>query len=562
MNRKHLLTYVLILLGLVLLAWVSEFFVHSRLDLTENKQYTLSEATKDVLSGLDQKLEVRAVFSENLPAQFARLKTHIQDLLQEVESAGGGQVELVFEDPGLDSTRKAEVLQQGIQEIQVTEQTRDGAVAKRGFFGMILKYGEKTEVVPLISNLESFEYDLVVRAKKLSGDRPVLGVLEGTGPNKLMFFEPGGQQPAPRSGFDQVFPSLHNELQRLYDVRVINADSVISDDISLLVVAAPKSLSEKQQYVVDQYIMQGRNAIFLSPAVEVNFFQGIQATPAESNYMEMLKHYGFDIQTDLVLDVRHASGFFGRNNLFGTPYPLFPGVDEEDLNRNNVVTSKLGALVFPWVSSMQLASDTRDSTSEGCSETEPCGVRNEILVQTTPEAWTIEPPFDITPKDPAAGEQYIPTAQSRRVLAAIRTGKFTSAFPNGSSVDTSTPGEPAAPAPETQVKQAEKDASILVVPNYLFLTDFFIRWSSQGISQNTTENLNFFINAADYLALDPRLISIRSRTVIQRPLDQEAWDQRHFWIVFNLIAAPVILGLIGLGVFLRRRRKVFAKFEP
>jgi gliding-associated putative ABC transporter substrate-binding component GldG len=519
MNKDNILWIVILLLSLSIVGYVSEFFVNFRLDFTDEGQYTLSNSTKEVLQELDDKVSIRAVFSENLPAQFAQIHTHVKDLLQEFENAGKGNISLSFEDPGRDSLRRMDVIREGIQEINVTEQTRDGAVAKRGFFGMVLSYGDKKEVVPLVDNLQGFEYDLVVRIKKMSGGRRTIGVVEGNGTEKLMFMIPS-QPPQQASGFEQLYPSLKAQLEQLYDIRVIDATEVIPDDVALLFVAAPRSLSESEQKHIDEYIQKGRNALFLTPVLDLQFSQGLNANVLIPNWHGMLQKYGFTIQPNLVMDVLHGNAFFERS-MFGTPYPLFVAAQDTFLNRDNAITSQLHMLMLPWTSSLDLA--PADSQ-----------VQTIVLAQSTPQSWAQQRPFDIIPKNPNLGEQYIPTNQQAYTLAGMRTGRIPSAFGNGS---------------------ASQSATVMVVPNMLFATDFFVQWSSQGIAQNTTENILFLMNAVDYLALDPKLIQIRSKKIIQRPISEQAYQSRYKWIGFNMLLAPVLLLVIGLYAGWRRRKR-------
>lgn len=532
-ERERLLWIPAILMCLVTLAYFGENILRFRLDLTQGKQYTLSPVTKEILRGLEDKVSVKAVFSRDLPAQFAQIKTHVQDLLEEFESAGGGNFSLSFEDPGLDSIRREAVVREGIQEIQVTEQTREGAVAKRGFFGMTISFGDKREVVPIIENLESFEYDLVVRIKKITGGRKKLGIVEGQGPDQLMFLDPAtGGPPAPRTGFKQIFPSLAQETDKLYDIVTVDATRPIPTDIALLVVAAPRRLSEPEKFFIDQYILSGRNALFLTPRTHLDFSRGLNAMPADPGYLDMLKHYGFTLSENIILDEQHGNAFFG-NNPFGTPYPFFAAVVGDGLSKESAITATIGGLLIPWTTGLVL-----DSTE---------GVRSLALLKSSPKAWEMPPPYDLIPKDPQRGERYLATDRATYTLAGLRVGSFKPFYtqpPEGVDLE----GRP-------QLDSALGPTSIMVVPNMIFATDFFVRWSSQGFGQSSVENISFLLNSFDFLALDQNLIQIRSRQVLRRPISPDGQTHRNFWIMFNLLCAPALLSIVGTVFYIRRKRR-------
>lgn len=528
---------VSLVLALVIVALVSERFWHHRFDFTEGQQYTLTPVTVEMLQNLDDRVSIRAVFSEDLPSRFAQLKTHVQDLLLEFESSSRGKLKVRFEDPGLDSAARENIRREGIQEIQVTEQNRDGAVAKRGFFGLVLSYGAKQEVIPLIQSLESFEYDLVIALRQLTGGRKKIVIVEGTGPDKVMFMDPTQASaqgvPAPRSGFAQIYPSLYRELQTLYDLDVWDGQSPITDEATMVLVAAPRKLSTQEQYYVDQFLMRGRNALIFAPSISIDFSRGINAYPSPPDYLSWLEHYGFQIQNNLVMDSRHGTAFFGNNNLFGTPYPYFPLVAEQDLNRDHAITSKLGRVTLPWTSSLILPVDSVQKDS---------GLIQTVhLLQSSAKAWTVEAPFNLAPQP-----QYLSTNQRQLDLAALRIGTFRSYFDSlPDSVEAQ--GRP-------HLKQSASPTGMLVVPNYLFASDFFVQWSSQGITgQNTVENWSFVLNAVDYLAQDPSLIQIRNREVMQRPISEKGFADRYFWIAVNLALVPLIWIVIGFIVLWRRR---------
>jgi ABC-type uncharacterized transport system involved in gliding motility auxiliary subunit len=527
--KENIVWFISLLLILSIVGYVSEAWLSGRFDFTRNKQFTLSPATGQLLKTLDDRLSVRAVFSENLPTQFAQLRIHVNDLLREMERSSGGKLRVVREDPGLDSIRRANVIQEGIREIQVTEQTRDGAVAKRGFFGLVLTYGTEKEVVPLVESIENFEYDLMSRIIRLSGKSFRLGIYEGRPADVFAMNLPTGPQMALQSGFRQLFPSLNHELQSLYKVETIQPGMPIDAEVPLILYVAVNKPDSLDLFYIDQYLMQGGNIIFFAPVHQIYLDRGLHAERSERSYLPWLAHMGFHLQDHLLMDVRFASGNFGRSQ-FGTPYPYFLVADDLEIDREHPITSRLGMMIFPWTSGLKM--DTS------------AGIENFHLISSTNQAWAVGEPFDLTSMIEQPGRIY-PGLQSQFTLAGMRTGSFKSFFsapPKGASKDVDF------------WEESQAKSSVLVVPNAFMMTDFFIRWST-FLGQSSLENLTFVLNAVDYLALDPRLIDIRSKRLIIKPISDDAYQKRQGWILFNLVVSPFILLVVGLIIVMHRKRK-------
>jgi len=216
-NSKKLSSRANAYLGLVTLVVIlavvgltSEMFFHRRLDLTRDKQFTLSRASLNTIRSLPDLVTIKVVMSKDLPTQFIQIRTHVTDLLSEFEAQSNGKISLVFEDPGENETKRQQAISLGVQEVQLQEQSSEGVQIKKGFFGLAMTYGDKKEVIPVLNNLESFEYDLIVKLKKLTGTVKTIGILEGGQGAKLSLTLPG-PQPKTTTGFDENFPTLRKK---------------------------------------------------------------------------------------------------------------------------------------------------------------------------------------------------------------------------------------------------------------------------------------------------------------------------------------------------------------
>jgi|GEM_PF-1100742 len=524
-----------LLVFLIAAALVSQLYVNGRLDLTRDRQFTLSPAAIKTLDSLPDIITVRVVMSRDLPTQFQRLRTQAVDLLREFEARSGGKFNLVFEDPGEDEEKRKAALSLGIQEVQLQEQSRDGVQVKRGFFGLALLYGDKKEVFPAIQNLETFEYELIVRLIKLTGGTKTLGIVEGVDGNKFVLSLPGAP---PMQGFDQAFMALRTNIEQLYKIAPqYPAWMPIGEDVDVLLVAAPQRLTPAEKFRIDQFAMLGKPVIFLTPGMNIEIGQGITGAPALNEYEDLLARYGVRVRKNVVLEPRQWEMVRFGNASFPSPYPYWIVVNYATLNPENPITAGLETMSFPWTSSLDL-----DSTAQP-------GLKSEPLVLTTAGAWEETGPVYLAPREM---DKYVPVDQTMHMLAVLQSGSLKSAY---AGVKADSAGQAAFPgvAPDEltlALKQSQEDARVLVVSSALFLSDFYLSYT------NAAGNYHFLLNALDYLALDPSLINVRSRQIDEAPLDEEkVASLKTGLILANMGLVPLLLVVWGLAAGVRRRRR-------
>ncbi len=511
---------------------VSEIFYHKRLDLTRDKEFTLSSAAVKTLNNLPDMVTIKVVMSKDLPTQFLQIRTYVIDLLDEFQARSHGKLNLVFEDPGDDAKKRQEVTSLGIQEVQLQEQSSEGMQIKKGFFGLAMTYGDKKEVIPVLENLQTFEYDLIVKLKKLTGAVKTVGVIEGSGGEKFSFTLPGSP-PKTTTGFDENYTTLKQEMDKLYKVKNIDVShGPVPDDVDLVLVAAPNHLNEYEKFYLDQFIMKGKAAIFFTPGVTVNLSSGINGTATDNGYEDLLSHYGLGVEKNVILEARNWELVRFGNSFFPTPYPYWIVVGYNTLDADNPITSKLQSLSFPWTSSLDIDTTSKDSLTH-----------TVVLARTSDQAWEEKNSFYLLPRDL---KEYLPIKQHAFPLIALKTGKFTSFYashpiPKSDStvkIDSS-----------KLVRSSQGQSAVMVIPNALFATDFYVGYT------NATGNLNLVLNAMDQLVLDPDLINVRSRNLETTPIAKAKIDADRMPItLINMILAPALLLAMGVFIGMRRRR--------
>ncbi len=538
MNSKKLSSRANSFLGIITLVVIlavvgltSEMFFHRRLDLTSGKQFTLSKASLNTIRSLPDLVTVKVVMSKDLPTQFLQIRTHVVDLLREFEAQANGKITLVFEDPGESETKRQSATSLGIQEVQLQEQSSEGLQIKKGFFGLAMTYGDKKEVIPVLQNLESFEYDLVVKLKKLTGSVKTIGILEGGQGAKLTMTLPG-PQPKTTSGFDENFPTLKEEAEKLYKLEKLDPlTGPIPETIDLLLVAAPAHVSDLEKFRIDQFLMKGKSVMFLSPGLDMSLGQGINGTASHNGYEDLLAAYGLPVKKNVVLEDRNFEFVRFGNSFFPSPYPYWIKLQGDGLSASSPITSKLGAVSLPWASTVDIDSTRKDST------------KVEVLASSTKGSWEEANNFFLLPRDM---KEYLPVKQRAQNLIVLKSGKIHSFYEN----------HPLPATDSTQkidsagvIKVSQKESRILVVGNALFATDFYVGYT------NAVANLHLVLNSFDQLALDPDLITIRSREIANAPILEARKSQKPMVLVLNLVAAPLLLLAAGIFIGFRRKNK-------
>jgi ABC-type uncharacterized transport system involved in gliding motility auxiliary subunit len=364
--------------------------------------------------------------------------------------------------------------------------------------GLVAEYGGKTEVIPVIDSAGTLEYKLTLAIKKLTAQSmPVLGVVSGNG--ELT---------------EKEMATAFSSLREIYTIETIDlkTEGKISDDISALLIPGPKEKFEEAQLKkIDSFVVSGKPAIFLVDGVAVDASTGAKRTLLGLD--KIFNAWGVKLNDDLVADISNGRASFSssqnsRNFTYLMNYPLWPKILPENIDQKSAIVSSLQSLVLPWASSLTITPMDELVVSK--------------LLKTTDHAWNQVENYIIDPSSlnpPKSGKQY--------VLAAILTGKIKSAFEQGETAN----------------------GKIAIVGDSDFATDMF---SGGGSS----DNLIFFQNLVDGLALDSDLISIRSKAATDRPIKNLSAGAKETIRYANIFALAVIILTFGfLRYFWRRKAK-------
>jgi gliding-associated putative ABC transporter substrate-binding component GldG len=515
MNTKKTQTIirVLLVLGILILINFISVRVFGRLDLTKSGAYTLSDASKNLVRNLDDRITVKAYFTEELPAPYNNNRRAVLDILNDYKAYSNGNLQFEFINPEGDKNER-EAQQAGIPPAEVQVVKEDKFELKRAYLGIVLMYEDKKEVLPVVQNLSSLEYDISAAIKRLT-----------TRVKKQIGYTVGHQE--------LELPEMkraNQDISAQYEVIPVDlssADSKIPDGIAALLIIAPQAkFSDSAKYQIDQYIMRGGKVAFLLNKMNASLqprsqYEPPSAQPMNLGLEDMLENYGIRINGDLVRDAQCANItiVMGNQGPFQMqsqiPFPYMPNATNMD--RSNPIVKDLQGLIFYFVSSL----DTTLAAGKG--------LKAEVLVRSSKYTGRQNGFVMFDFRHSYTQEEF---AESNIPLAVVLSGSFKSYFE----------GKILAP----QVSKSP-DTRIIVVGDGDFMKDDFA--GNRG-------NPTFFTNIVDYLADDAGLITIRSKNVTPPPMEQISDGTKKFLKYGNLVLPPLLV--IGYGL-LRWRRRISLK---
>ena len=522
MTNKNLKSHTLMRVGIVaailVLLNIVSVRLFGRLDLTKNNLFTLSDASKNLVKGLDDRLTVKAYFTEDVPAPYNNIRRTVLDQLNEYKAYSKGNLQFEFIDPSGEKGEQ-EAQQQGIQPVQVQVIDNEQLQVKKAYMGVVLMFEDKKEVIPVLQNTSTLEYDLSSTIKRLTR----------TSQKKIAFLTGQGEPTM------QELQRSQQLLGKQYDVQTadVSKGEPVANDVAALVVMAPKNeFSEAAKYQIDQFIMRGGKVAFLLNKIDANLQQQMGRT-TELKLEDMLEHYGLRINPDLVRDAQcspinivQQQGSFSFQSQVQFPY--IPVASE--MNKENSMVKNLQGIVMFFVSSI----DTTNLASRG--------LKGEILVRSSKQSGRQTQVFYFDPMTQYTREMF---NEQSIPLAAVVSGQFKSFYANkpvpydtGAGVVAS-PGNTLAQSPDTR---------IILVGDGDFAKDQFL---------GGRDNLTFFANMIDYLADDAGLITIRSKDVSLPPLEQVSDGSKKAYKFGNMLVPPLLV--MGFGLLRWRMRKARKK---
>ena len=486
--------------------------VFGRIDLTEGKIYSLSESSKQIVGSLDDRITVKCYFSEDLDPPYNANARYVKDQLDEYRSYSRGNLSFSFIDPIKDK-KEQEARSYQIPAVPMQTLRRDKMEIKQVYMGMVILFEDKQEVIPVIQNTASLEYEITRAIRKLTTSfTPKVAFTEGHGELDL------------KENLTYVDKVLGEE----FEVQSINlkATKSIPADIQTIYVVGPKSpFSSWELYQLDQFLMRGGKLGLLIDRVQAEIQQGF-AQPQNPGFDAFLTHFGVNVNSNMVIDaqcaqiaIQQQQGQFRFQSL--KEYPLFPKVTA--FSKDNMIVKDLQSINLIFAS-------TLDTTQFQSSP-----LKIEVLARTSKNTGILVPPYNIDPMRQWTKADFISSPQP--VGVAI-TGNFTSFFAGKPKPDMDTVlADNLGAVPETRLDSGDQ-GRLVVWGDADFISDQVLRDQS---------NLIMFQNMTDWLSQDQGLISIRSKDVTGRPLKQTEDSTRTLVKFLNIFLMPAVVIVFGVA---------------
>jgi ABC-type uncharacterized transport system involved in gliding motility auxiliary subunit len=502
-----LLAVVALAVGVNVLA--DRFLSRARIDLTEQRLYTLSEGTRHEIASLRDPITLRLFYSRRLGAAvpvFGAYADRVREMLREYVSLSNGKIRLEILDPEPFSETEDRALAYGLQGVPLDNA---GEQVYFGLAGVNLLDDERT--IPFFQpDRERFlEYDLTRLVHELSNPtRPVLGVLSSLplngDPRAMMMRVPGAGQPF----------QVMTQLRQFFTVKDVAADAqTIPTDVQVLLVAHAQDLPDATLYAIDQFVMRGGKLLALmDPHSESQAARpdptGRPPASTSSNLDRLFNAWGIEAPSDkVVVDQRGAWRVRAGPNdrVQGVDYLAWFSAQGDSLNRADVASAELSQVTFASAGELR--------------KREGAAIELTPLLTSSPQSALIDAARVRETPDPARILAEFKADDQRHVLLARVRGVLNTAFPEGP------------PALPEGVQRADglpahmastngpanlvigNDADILEDRFWVRMQDFF----GQQVATPTSDNGALVTNLADTLAGGDSLISLRSRGESLRP---------------------------------------------
>jgi len=568
LQRENLIQYSFVMAIIIALSVISSF-IFTRFDLTSDKRYTLSDHTKSMLKNLDDIIYFKVYLTGDLPAGFIRLENSTKELLDEFRAYGKDNIQYEFIDPAESTDQKTrnevfrQLYEKGLdpQNLQIRE--KDGSTSQKYIIpGVIVSYRgaewpvnifkdqvNSSSQGDLSSSIQALEYEFTFAIDKLtSKEAPKIAFIQGHGELTDVQVEDMA---------NTLSSSYHLELVYMNEYLYSLRDTLGSNKYDLIVIAKPDSVfSEKDKFIIDQFIMNGGSALWLidQVKVEMDSLSRSRTTIALNSDLkldDLLFKYGVRINQDLIQDVQCAvipvnTAMVGAKPKFApAPWVYFPMLLPSD---NHPISRNLDLIKAQFPSTI----DTVGLNPK---------VIKSFLLASSNYSRIVNAPVRIDLG--MINERLEPTRFNKQFLpvSVLLEGEFSSVFENR--------------IPPLISKNKDIDFKAISKPTKMIVVSDgdIIRNHVKGVGENmqslplgydrytkqTYGNKEFLINAVNYLCNKHHLLESRTKEHKIRLLDQtKINDERLKWQIINVFIP--ILVIIGFGVLFHvMRRRKYAK---
>lgn len=500
----------MILLAAILVA-VNIIFsgLRLRVDLTEEKLFTLSEGTRKILRELPASVELKLYVNDSGPEVPVFIKSYVrqvEDLLKEYAIASKGKLTVQKFDPTPDSDDEDMAQKYGLSPQQMD------MASPPFYFGLVAASEDRDDAIPTLDprteNLLEYTvtrliYRVTHPKKNAIGVISSLPIFGSQAPNFMM---PGMPQPPQRRPWISI-----QELRADYDLRDLgNGSEGIPPDIDALMLVHPKDLSDETLYAIDQFVLGGgRLLVFVDPFS----FAEQETTPQQDQFG--LKITGSDLPRLFKawgVEYDPSSCVADRKYTFNTqqgpnPVILFLQRNRENkerpINGLDPITAQLETMLLPFAGTVSAESSSNRTVTPLLTTSDAAGMVSSMSARFGPQA--IKGDFKPSP--------------TPKKVAIRLSGAFHTAFPEGKPAPSDTNAPPSAPV--AGLKDGNSPAVVIVADVDMIYDKAWVQEiPGTGIFMPGNDNFNFLANVMDQIAGSADLVGVRSRGTFNRPFDR------------------------------------------
>lgn len=553
---RYFFWLIAILIGITIIS--NQFY--TRFDLTQDKRYTLSDISKNIVYQADSPVIIDVFLEGNFPSEFKRLQQETKQLLEEFSSVNPN-IRFEFHDPT--GKNSGEIMDQidkyGLIPAQVSVSEGGKQSVELVYPWALIHYKENTVEIPLLKNqmganteervnasLQNLQYAFADGFKKLFIEKSKkVAVIKGNGEldDRYIF------------DFLTTVKDYYYTAAFTLDSIAINPQKTLKQliEYDLIIIAQPTiAFTEEQKYVLDQFSMNGGKSLWLLNGTQIhqNSEEGnLFALGLDLNLNDFFFKYGIRINPNIVKDVYSAPITLAVGKNRETQYDFYPWFfyPLSKSANNHPIVSNIEAVKFEYASSIDTLSND---------------IQKTVLLSSSPMSKIIGPPYEINfdveipnnlkiiNEGPSLGDY----EAGEIPLAVLLEGKFTSVYKNrikplkfNSQIQT--------------FEDARRSSKMIIISDGNFIKNQFSQGKplELGFDKMTNSfygNKEFLLNATNYLLDDSGLINIRTKKITVPFLDsRRATLERNKWQTLNLLAPLIILGIFGFSFKVYRKQK-------
>jgi len=569
-RRNFRLTFAI---ATLLLAAIAVFLVAvlgdirgARLDLTEDKLFTMSPAAVSILQDLKVPVQVKLYITpeDRMPTELKNLERDITEQLRNYENVSGGQLQFSVHNPQDDEEMQQELAQKGIQPFQVQSVDKDEIGVKLIWSALTIAYKDQpAEVVPRVlpqslANLETLVIGPVHRLTRERDPKVALYAPKRQPDPQLamMYLQQGMQPPEPQEQYTLVEQLLEQEHYTVQTIE-LSEDSPIPDDADVLVVLGPRELEPRQAWEINRALSNGLPVLLALQAHEYSYQPDprggwtVTGNQIETGLDGVLAGLGLRLVRDHFLDQNNQMLELPREvNLGGlrmqvrepVQTPVQVRITQDQVNQDQPVTNHIGQLLYLWGTPVQ--TDAAVLSEHGLTA--------ETLIRSSERSWLAD--FGtglLTPTqiDPVGKEMTGPYP-----LAILVSGQFPDTFADQEVPAWPEPASDAEAADAADAPAGPAVATPLLPEPARLLAVGCAKMFDDNVLQ-AAQNALLLLNGVDYLAGSEELLTIRSKQLTQRTIRPVAAGEKLAWQIFVVALMPAVFVVLGVLRTAQRRRE-------